>query len=52
MSLETIPPVDKIAATRKAIDSMPELTDISFWMTYLYLGNDKQLPNGDSPEDA
>jgi hypothetical protein len=45
-------PVDKIAAMRKAIDSMPELTDISSWMSYLYLGNYEQLLNGDSPEDA
>lgn len=52
LSLETIPRVDEIAAMRKALDTIPELAGVPFWMSCLYPGDDELLPSGDSPETA
>ncbi|OAQ59922.1 homocysteine S-methyltransferase [Pochonia chlamydosporia 170] len=52
ISMETIPRVDEIAAMRKALDSVPELQGVPFWMSCLYPGDDELLPSGETPEVA
>ena len=37
---------------RQALDSVPELSSVPFWMSCLYPGDDEALPDGTSPEDA
>ncbi|KAG6038834.1 hypothetical protein E4U41_003595 [Claviceps citrina] len=64
LAMETIPRVDEIAAMRRALDSVPELAAIPFWMSCLYPGrtaaaadadaddDDDALPTGESVQDA
>lgn len=52
VALETIPRVDEIEAMRQALDSVPELSSVPFWMSCLYPGDAEALPDGSAPEDA
>ncbi|KID85183.1 homocysteine S-methyltransferase [Metarhizium guizhouense ARSEF 977] len=51
ISMETIPRVDEIASMRAALDQVPELAGVPFWMSCLYPG-DNRLPSGEAPETA
>lgn len=52
VALETIPRVDEIIAMRQALDSVPELAAIPFWMSSLFPGEDGRLPDGTPAEHA
>ncbi|KND87767.1 Homocysteine S-methyltransferase 1 [Tolypocladium ophioglossoides CBS 100239] len=52
VALETIPRVDEIEAMRQALDSVPELSSVPFWMSCLYPGDAEALPDGSTPEGA
>ncbi|KAK8929195.1 Homocysteine S-methyltransferase [Metarhizium anisopliae] len=52
MSMETIPRADEIAAMRAALDQVPELAGVPFWMSCLYPGDSPCLPSGEAPETA
>ncbi|KAF5132913.1 Homocysteine S-methyltransferase YbgG [Metarhizium anisopliae] len=51
ISMETIPRADEIASMRAALDQVPELAGVPFWMSCLYPGGDC-LPSGEAPETA
>ncbi|EFY87108.1 AdoMet-homocysteine methyltransferase [Metarhizium acridum] len=52
ISMETIPRADEIASMRRALDQVPELAGVPFWMSCLYPGDNQRLPSGESPEAA
>jgi homocysteine S-methyltransferase len=52
VALETIPRVDEIVAMRRALDAVPQLAGVPFWMSCLFPGDQALLPSGESPEDA
>ncbi|KHO01300.1 Homocysteine S-methyltransferase [Metarhizium album ARSEF 1941] len=52
IAMETIPRADEIASMRKALDGVPELASVPFWMCCLYPGDNECLPSGESPETA
>ncbi|GAB0138153.1 hypothetical protein EsDP_00006397 [Epichloe bromicola] len=52
IAMETIPRVDEIAAMRRALDSVPELSGLPFWMSCLYPGHGEALPTGETVEEA
>ncbi|KAK2609162.1 AdoMet-homocysteine methyltransferase [Conoideocrella luteorostrata] len=52
VSMETIPRVDEIVAMRRALDSVPQLARVPFWMSCLYPGDGTTLPSGESIETA
>jgi homocysteine S-methyltransferase len=51
-ALETIPRVDEIVAMRRALDAVPDLARVPFWMSCLYPGDDERLPSGETAEEA
>ncbi|KAG5981358.1 hypothetical protein E4U55_003014 [Claviceps digitariae] len=52
LAFETIPRVDEIKAMRRALDDIPELASIPFWMTCVYPDDRFTLPSGASVEEA
>ncbi|KAG6055936.1 hypothetical protein E4U17_002608 [Claviceps sp. LM77 group G4] len=52
LAMETIPRVDEIAAMRRALDTVPELADVRFWMSCLYPSEGEALPTGESVKEA
>ncbi|KAG5991040.1 hypothetical protein E4U43_004122 [Claviceps pusilla] len=52
LAMETIPRVDEIAAMRRALDAVPELAGVPFWMSCLFPGEGQVLPTGETIQEA
>ncbi|KAG6002247.1 hypothetical protein E4U21_003284 [Claviceps maximensis] len=52
LAMETIPRVDEIAAMRRALDAVPELSGVPFWMSCLFPGDGIDLPSGETIREA
>ncbi|QPG96342.1 hypothetical protein C2857_003889 [Epichloe festucae Fl1] len=48
MAMETIPRADEIEALRRAVDDVPALAGIPFWVACTFPGDELTLPSGDS----
>lgn len=52
VALETIPRVDEIKAVRQAMANTPKISDIPYWISCLFPGEDGNLPDGSTAQEA